>query len=305
MSLARTTLPNVAVMTIGGQGRLIGQELAWQFLKSDFDEKQIVETCGLYFVLLACVDHLMDDQPDGWERLRPVWNPDAIERALNLGRARNGGTDDVVDVGCDSDIHAVSLLTASFFSQCRNLAGNEWGNVLWTRFSNVVWQAFHAQNLNAESNRFSLRPLAKVRGSLRGKSVYPTQILGMIPLLSRSAREVAVSGNLEEILSLFGVMGKIFGLVDDLADLPQDLMRGQMNEAVLSYLESKPDNFVYDSSAPIPMEVLVSEGYVETIIRTLSKDLEHFNRTASRVMPRPDRFFDEVCLWLRSGLNLQ
>ena len=213
--------------------------------------------CALFNLGITMFDSLCDRTPGGRQQLSGFVHPDSL-RGLCMDSKAIERLRSQAEAVKYFELRCVLKIVAGFFSDMRDLAEPA-GHVAGSQLENLILRAYRAQMIS--SNWRAETSTAEVVEAVREKSTLPFQVMFRIVCLGTDAQppsdKIACS------------MGDIFGLLDDLVDLPKDLQRGCANRFLF---EIADDRRCEDPSASTYETVLalLNKGYVGDGARRLS-----------------------------------
>lgn len=270
---------------VAGYGQAMGSELCYQLRVATESLPAVGKCCGLLNLMLVFFDYVADEQPEGAREMRRTLSRRRIEAELAAE------TDPAV-LATPPVRNALAAMviriTLEFFSACRLLRGAESDGTAWAALRSSVLDAYDAEVETVESRSAGGRHLA---GILQRKNEESAAMMASVVLLAPRARETQPGA----IRQLLARVGSLFGLLDDIWDLEEDLEKGHANLLIARHNGSlsKSDR----SPSPLARAGLVSEAIIE-----LRENLDGLDASARGLVRDPERFSRELRCWLGAWL---
>ena len=217
-------------------------------------------SCALFNLGITMFDSLCDRAPEGRQQLSKFVHPDslrglcmdakAIERLKTQAKAIK-----------NFELRCVLKIVAGFFSDIRELAEPA-VQLVGSPLEDLILRAYRAQMICSNWREGISTP--EVVEAVRQKSTLPFQVMFRIGCLRDD-----VPPSSDKIASS---IGDIFGLLDDLVDLPKDLQRGCANRFLFEIENDRCEGL--SASTYETALALLTKGYISDGARRLSGSMQ-------------------------------
>lgn len=213
--------------------------------------------CALFNLGITMFDSLCDRTAEGRQQLSRFVHPDSL-RELCMDSKASGRLRSQAEGIKNFELRCVLKIVAGFFSEMHDLAAPA-GPIAESQLEDLILRACKAQMIS--SNWRAETSTAEVIAAVREKSTLPFQVMFRIACSGAEGQppsdKIACS------------TGDIFGLLDDLVDLPKDLQRGCANRFLFELEQDRkcedPDASTYGTAL-----ALLNKGYIGDGTRRLS-----------------------------------
>ena len=204
--------------------------------------------CALFNLGITMFDAFCDVAPDGPRELSTVVHPAALAVLFHDSAAvdRLRGRAEAVK---NFELRCVLKIVAGFFFEVQKLVGVA-GDGAGLALQDVIQRAYRAQMVCSTWTEQSSR--ARLLEAISQKSTLPFHVMAQIAALGSELRPA--TGDLASSI------GEIFGLLDDLIDLPNDLLHGQANSVVFEVQSDGCDEGPSASPQASALSLLTSES---------------------------------------------
>jgi hypothetical protein len=246
----------------------LGSGMAGGGARSD----DVARLCALFNFTISIFDAFCDRAHDGPGQLSKYVHPKMLQ-ALTRDRKAIGRFWTQVEAIKNFELRCVLKLVCAFFSEVRVFTEPA-GPVAGAALEDLVLRAYGAEMMCASWQGGSRAvPSTDV---VRQKSILPFQIMWQIARMDNGVPPCSDA--------LVSSIGEVFGLQDDLVDLPKDLRRGQVN-SIICEIESVHDDCVRSTASEKALALLTQEHVADAARRlcaTLLQVLDGLDR-ASRL----------------------
>jgi hypothetical protein len=252
----------------------------------------VADACGLMNLMVAYFDCVVDEEPGGFELIRERFSRDTLRKALD---PEYPASSPVFSLQPDEKGLVTFVITVAdrLFSLCRMLGSERRDLKAWCKFSECVLEAYdgllHTAKIGMSQNEARL---------LLDNSIKAAQMMARLVLLSPDCREDV---DAEDVTRMMGIVGRVFGLVDELADLPRDLEAGRLN-ALLADSEAPPVAELSLLTTSRAVGQLLQLGVLDRMAYAIADAVSSITVEAEKLLPRPDRFMEQLRCWLSGWL---